>query len=274
MYRLAEALAEVLDRAGVTVHTGAPVKTIRCDGRRATGLELVDGTVIQANVVISNVDIATTMRYLVPPEARAPGTLERLAALEPSLSGFVLLLGVDRRYDHLLHHTVFFSENSREEFHDIFDRLVAPRDPTIYVCATTRTDPTQAPPGCENLFVLVNAPYLSNELNWAAERESYRALILEKLERMGLTDLRQHIVFERIFTPEDMASRYGAQRGAIYGFSSNSLAAPFTRPQNRSRDVRGLYFAGGSVHPGGGVPLVMLSGKIVAELVQHDWGEA
>ena len=197
-----------------------------------------------------------------------------MAALEPSLSAFVLLLGVNRRYDQLTHHTVFFSANYREEFHDIFNRLVAPRDPTIYVCATTRTDPTQAPPESENLFILVNAPYLSDEFSWAAERESYRALVLEKLEHMGLADLRKHIVFEQMITPEDLALRYGAQRGAIYGFSSNSLFAPFTRPQNRSRDVRGLYFVGGSVHPGGGVPLVMLSGKIVADLVQRDLGGA
>ena len=184
----------------------------------------------------------------------------------------MLLLGVNRRYEQLLHHTIFFSNDYRQEFHDIFDRLVAPRDPTIYVCASSRTDPTQAPPGHENLFVLVNAPYLSPEFSWEAERDGYRALVLEKLERMGLDGLRDHIVFEDMLTPDDLAQRYGAQRGAIYGFSSNSRFAPFQRPQNRAPDIAGLYFTGGSVHPGGGLPLVMLSGKITAGLIAEDLG--
>ncbi len=270
MYRLAEALAGLLDKVGAQVHTDTPVRAITCSDKGATGVELVSGEIVPADVVISNVDIATTYRYLIPPDFRPRAVVERLARLEPSLSGFVLLLGTDCRYAHLLHHNIYFSDNYQQEFYDIFTRLVAPRDPTIYVCATSRTDPTQAPSGGENLFVLVNAPYLTPEFSWAAERDGYRDLVLDKLERMGLAGLREHIVYEQVITPEDLATRYGAQHGAIYGFSSNSLFAPFTRPQNRARDLPGLYFVGGSVHPGGGLPLVMLSGKIVAELVARD----
>ncbi len=274
MYQIAEALLGLLAKVGATVHTAAPVRQIRCEpSKGATGVELVDGTVYTADAVIANVDIATTYRRLVPADFRPRTTLDRLEAMEPSLSGFVLLLGTDCRFEQLQHHNIFFSHDYREEFIDIFTRLVAPRDPTIYVCATSRTDPTQAPPGGENLFVLVNAPYLSAEFSWAAERETYRDLVIEKLERMGLNDLRAHIVYEQIITPNDLETRYGAQRGAIYGFSSNSLFAPFQRPGNRSR-IPGLYFAGGSVHPGGGLPLVMLSGKIAAELVEQDFAKA
>jgi phytoene desaturase len=270
MYRLAEALSALLAKVGAQVHTETPVRAITCGSVGASGVELVGGEIVPADVVISNVDIATTYRYLVPPDFRPRAMVERLAQMEPSLSAFVLLLGTDCHFEHLQHHNIYFSHDYRQEFYDIFTRLVAPRDPTIYVCAAGRTDPTQAPAGGENLFVLVNAPYLTAEFSWAAEREGYRALVLEKLERMGMVGLREHIVYEQVITPEDLATRYGAQRGAIYGFSSNSLFAPFTRPQNRARDLPGLYFAGGSVHPGGGLPLVMLSGKIVADLVAHD----
>ena len=274
MYRLAEALAELLEKVDVEVHTNAPVRQIRCDATKgATGLELVDGTIITADAVIANVDVATAYRHLIPADFRPRATLDRLNAMEPSLSGFVMLLGTDCRYDQLQHHNIFFAHDYREEFIDIFTRLVAPRDPTIYVCATSRTDATQAPPGGENLFILVNAPYLSDEFSWAAERETYRDLVIDKLEAMGLQGLREHIVFEQLITPDDLAARYGAQRGAIYGFSSNSLFAPFQRPQNRSA-IPGLYFTGGSVHPGGGLPLVMLSGKITAELVTRDFAKA
>jgi phytoene desaturase len=274
MYRLAEALTTILTSLGVEIHTTAPVRAITCGSRGATGVELVAGDIIRADVVISNVDIATTYRYLVPAEARPRPVVERLARLEPSLSGFVLLVGTDCQYEQLLHHNIYFSNNYRQEFRDIFTDLVAPSDPTIYVCAASRTDPTQAPPGHENLFILVNAPYLSDAFSWEAEREHYRNLVLGKLERMGLAGLREHIVFEQCITPDDLATRYGAQRGAIYGFAANSLFAPFQRPQNRARDLPGLYFVGGSVHPGGGLPLVMLSGKITAGLVARDAARA
>lgn len=270
MYRLAEALAEVARRVGVIIHTESPVIEICCSGDRVTGVELIDGTRIAAPIVISNVDIATTYRHMLTKSPRIKRRIERLDRIEPSLSSFVLLLGTDCHFEQLQHHNIFFSNNYAEEFRDIFKHLVAPRDPTIYVCATSRSDPAQAPPGHENLFVQVNVPYLSSAFDWSAERSAYRNLIIDKLEAMALEKLGDHIVYEQMITPEDMQSYYGAPRGAIYGFSSNSLLAPFQRPQNRARDVKGLYFVGGSVHPGGGLPLVMLSGKIVAHLVSAD----
>jgi len=270
MYQFGIALERVAKRVGVDIFLQSPVRQIRTAQGKAIGVELVNGTLVTATSVISNVDITTTYRHLLRDSASAREKVKRLEKFEPSLSGFVLMLGVDRRYDELAHHNIYFSNNYKTEFADIFDRLVAPRDPTIYVCATSRTDPTQAPPGGENLFILVNVPYLSPEFSWAAEGAGYRTLILDKLEQMGLTNLHDHIVFEATMTPEDLEARYGAQRGAIYGFSSNNLFATFQRPKNRATDIEGLYFAGGSVHPGGGLPLVLLSGKIVSELVLAD----
>jgi phytoene desaturase len=198
--------------------------------------------------------------------------VRRLERLEPSCSGVVLLLGLDKQYPQLAHHNIFFSDNYHAEFEDLFRKRIPLQNPTIYVCATTRTDSSQAPAGHENLFVLVNAPYLTVTSDWKRDAAAYRAHILNLLAsypQIDLGGLAEHIVCEAIITPEDFQQKYGANRGSIYGLSSNPRLAPFTRPGNRSQEIRNLYFVGGSTHPGGGVPLVMLSGKIVAELVEE-----
>ena len=155
----------------------------------------------------------------------------------------------------------------------MFETHTVPVDPCIYVCASTRTDSSQAPEGCENLFVLASAPAIDGKLDWAIQGPRYRDQLIRTLEtRCGLKDLSQRIVVERHFTPADLQSTYNANAGSIYGIGSNSRRSAFLRPPNRDRDVKGLYFAGGATHPGGGLPLVALSGKIVSELVMEDSG--
>jgi phytoene desaturase len=142
-------------------------------------------------------------------------------------------------------------------------------NPTIYVCATTRTDETQAPKDCENLFILVNAPHTSENTNWQIEAKGYRDLIVKKLENFGLTDLEKSIEFEQTITPADFKKKYRANKGSIYGVSSNGIFSAFLRVPNRARDIKNLYFVGGATHPGGGIPLVLLSGKMAAELIKE-----
>ena len=124
------------------------------------------------------------------------------------------------------------------------------------------------------MFVLVNTPPLGKEFDWATQAQSYRDLIIRRLTEHGLTDLERHIEIEHMTTPQDFQDRYNAHRGAIYGTSSNSRFSAFLRPPNRSRDLDRLYFVGGSSHPGGGIPLVLLSGKIVAEMITEEMSEA
>jgi phytoene desaturase len=157
----------------------------------------------------------------------------------------------------------------------MFETHTVPTDPCIYVCASTRTDSTQAPDGCENLFILASAPAIDGKLDWSVEGPRYRNQLIHTLEhRWGLTDLSKRIVAERHFTPADLQSTYNANAGSIYGIGSNSRRSAFLRPPNRDRDIKGMYFAGGATHPGGGLPLVALSGKIVSELVMEDFGIA
>lgn len=273
IYTLAEALERVARELGVNIETSCAVQRILVQDGQARGVVLGDGRVVRSDIVVANSDVVTTYRELLSPVVVTERKVRNLQRLEPSCSGFVLLLGTDKTYPELSHHNIFFSDDYRAEFADLFERKVPISDPTIYICATTRTDPTQAPPNCENLFVLVNAPYLTEKSNWKEEAPRYRERILDVLaqyRQVGLADIREHIVCEQIITPEDFYWRYGSNAGSIYGLSSNQRMAPFTRPGNRAQGIKNLYFAGGSTHPGGGVPLVMLSGKIVAEMIAAD----
>jgi phytoene desaturase len=272
MYRLAEAMEAIARELGVEVRTNCPVTRILVepDGRkaRARGVRLSTGEELHADVVLCNSDVIWSYRNLIEPRFRPHFADRKLDRIEPGGSGMVLLLGVEGTYPQLAHHTKFMPDDYRSDLRAMFDTLTIPDDPCIYVCATTRSDPSQAPEGCENLFVLCSAPPLTASIDWTTAARSYRDQIVRTLEtRFGLTDLSKRIVVEQMMTPRDLASLYNANLGSIYGISSNSLRTAFLRPPNRDRHIRGLFFAGGATHPGGGLPLVALSGKIAAELV-------
>lgn len=273
IYELPRALARLAVEFGVEIRTGAEVVKILFEHGRACGVELKDGEAQRCEAVVANSDALETYRRLIAVEERGRAS-KRRARAEPSLSGFVMLIGVARRYAQLAHHNIFFSSDYPAEFRALFEELRPAADPTIYVCAASRTDPTQAPAGHENLFVLINAPATSRHTRWADETRVQRELILSKLEKFGLESLSGVADYEHAVTPEDFRCIYGAHRGSIYGVSSNGLTSAFLRPPNRARDVKGLYFAGGTTHPGGGIPLVLLSGKMAAELLLNDLGTA
>jgi phytoene dehydrogenase-like protein len=225
---------------------------------------LKSGEVIKASHIIANADVAWTYEKLLP--KRRP-IIKHFNKLEPSCSGFVQLIGVKQHHTQLAHHNIFFSDDYRMEFDDIFKRKVAPADPTIYLCITSKTDADHAPPGYENWFTLINAPYLSEKFNWTQERQGYAKQIQDTLfQKLG----KAEIAFGHIMTPQDLQATYGGNRGAIYGFSSNTKLAAFKRPSNRAPGIKRLYFASGSAHPGGGVPLVALSGLAAADCVTED----
>ncbi|MCP9494449.1 MAG: phytoene desaturase family protein [Pyrinomonadaceae bacterium MAG19_C2-C3] len=277
MYELPRALVRLAGEFGVEIETNTEVSRIIVEGGTARGVAFKrdgENQIIEerCDAVIANSDAIETYRRLIPPENRRIYTDKKLARIEPSCSGFVLLLGVNRKYDSLAHHNIFFSKDYAAEFRSIFDELRPAHDPTIYVCATSRTDATQAPSGHENLFVLVNAPATSEHTCWGREEaDAYRDLIISKLEAFGLKGLKAAIDYQRIITPEDFENIYHAHRGSIYGVSSNSMMSAFMRVPNRARDIQNLYFAGGATHPGGGIPLVMLSGKFAAEMMLKNW---
>jgi phytoene desaturase len=269
IYAIARAMARLAAELGVEIRTGCAVERILVTNRRVNGVQ-AGSERIGVKAAVANVDVATVYEKLLPAEAVNAACLQRLLRAEPSCSGYVLLLGVQGAHERLAHHNIFFTDDYRAEFADIFERGVPPNDPTVYVAITSKSDPEDAPAGMENWFVLINAPALSERYDWTRDAARYRDQVLMALAKFGVAP---HIRAEHQLTPADIARLTGARRGALYGISSNTPFAAFLRPHNRARDVRGLYFAGGTAHPGGGVPMVTLSGGVAARLLLADLGK-
>ena len=267
LYQLAQALRAAAEKLGVVIRTDTAAGEIIVKNQRARGVATRQGERLFADAVVCNADCLSALTTLVPAEARRSWTQRRVDKIEPSTSAFLLLLGVRGTYPQIAHHNSFLAQDGEAEFADIFDHARPAEDPTVGIACQSVTDPTKAPPGCTNLFVMTNPPALSASFDWRSEAPRYRDLVLAKLERMGLTDLRARILVEQQWTPLDLEQRYAAHRGAIYGLSSNGWRQGFLRPPQVSPDVRGLYFVGGSTHPGGGVPLCALSGTNVARQI-------
>ncbi len=269
IYQIARAYQRLATEMGVELHLQSRLQRLRVEDDRITALQFEGGETLPADTVISNVDVTTTYSCMDAPLAKR--VFQRLQRQATSCSGFILLLGIEGIHPALAHHNVFFSRDYRREFEQIFGEGRLPDDPTIYVAITSKSDPDHAPPGCENWFVLVNSPPLPQNGAEPAEEEvqAYADHLLERLAERGF-DLRGKIRYQKVITPKDLQRLSGAWRGALYGISFNNRFAPFLRPGNRS-PLGGLYFAGGSVHPGGGVPLATLSGKRAAQLVlEHE----
>jgi diapolycopene oxygenase len=200
--------------------------------------------------------------------------MRRLEKFEPACSGLVLDLGLDCKYDRLAHHNFFFSGDQENHFDSVFHKKVLPQDPTLYVVAASRTDPTVAPPGCDCLKILPHIPYLreGNEPE-QADYDALKKRILAKLERMGLQDLRKHVVVEHMWTPHDIRRRYYSNGGSIYGVVSDLKKNMAFKAPKQSRRYANLFFVGGSVNPGAGMPMVVLCGQNVARKIEQ-WDSA
>lgn len=276
----ADALAKLADELNVNVLLNTPARGVCIEGPpgrgRVTGVQTDDGGCLAAEAVVCNADPLTAYPSLVPPEYRPAAYKDdaALAKIEPSTSAFVLLLGVrgDAQNDlgHLAHFNSFLPDDGAAEFRALFDERRPADDPVIGVTCQSVTEPSCAPPGHTNLFVMTSLPALSETFAWTGENTAaYRERILRLLvSRCGFpADLAGRIVCEQIWTPQTFADRYGAFKGSLYGVSSNGWRSAFLRPPNRAKNVRGLFFVGGGTHPGGGLPLVTLGGKIVADAV-------
>jgi phytoene desaturase len=263
------ALARLAERLGVTLRTDADVRRLLIEDGRVQGVELADGERIALGAVVSNMDSVRTYRELVGGAPAA--SFARGRRREPACSGVVLYLGLDRAYEHLKHHSFVFSRDAEEEFDWIYRRGEPAPDPTCYLAAPARTDHGVAPPGGEALYVLVHTPYLRPHHDWQAMLPGYRRVILDKLARTaGLRDIERRIVVEQALTPQDIHERYRVLNGAIYGLASHGRFLGAFKPGNRSRQVGGLYLAGGAAHPGPGMPMVMMSGWIAADALDRD----
>jgi phytoene desaturase len=258
-----DALRAAFDRVardiGVEIHTGTDIAAIVApDAGPVTGVRLADGSEEPADIVVANTDAEHLYADLLPDA----GALKRVRKAKRSTSGFVLCVGVRGLTPALQHHNVWFSDSYRAEY-DQLDAGELADDPTIYACVSSVTDPSQAPDGCENWFLLVNTPP-----DVEIDADAYGEVVLDRLAERAV-DLRPRIEHRHTMTPADIERRYRSPGGAIYGTSSNGKRAAFVRPANRGARP-GLYLVGGSSHPGGGLPLVTTSARIVTDMITED----
>lgn len=271
MYGMAQALEKLALELGVRIRLNAEVAEITREGARATGIRLRNGELLPADLIVSNMEVIPAMKQLLN---SSEASLNKMRRFAPSCSGLVLHLGVDRLYPQLAHHNFFYSDSPGHHFDAVFHQNKLSDDPTIYLVAPCKTDPGQAPEGCEIIKVLPHIPHLDS-VNPLSD-EDYRAFrerVLIKLERMGLSDLRSRIVTEEYWIPHDIQARYYSNQGSIYGVVADRWKNLGFKAPQRSRELNNLYFVGGSVNPGGGMPMVTLSGQLVRDKILADLGQ-
>jgi len=262
MYAVAKSLYQFACAKGVDFSFNDPVTDIIHQDDKIKGVHASSGK-FQADIVVSNSDVWPSYNKLLKGVKKPRRVLDQ----ERSSSALIFYLGIKKSFDQLDLHNIFFSSDYQAEFDHIFNEKSISDDPTIYINITKKKEIGDAPQGCENWFVMVNAP--SNEgQNWDEIRQKTRKAILQKLSNILGENIESLIEAEHVWDPPGIESKTGSYKGALYGSSSNSKFAAFLRHPNFSRQLKGLYFCGGSVHPGGGIPLCLLSAKIVNDLIQ------
>lgn len=259
MISIINALVQLAKEIGVKFHTNSKVEKIETFKNTVTGV-LVNGKKYEADIVVSNMDIYYTYKNLLTDNKFAHKVLKQ----ERSSSAFIFYWGIDTTFSELGLHNIFFSEDYKKEFQHIFEESILPDEPTVYVNITSKFDKNHAPNNCENWFVMVNAP-AHNDHNWEEEKEKVKRFIIKQLNKQLNTNLEDHIVVEETLSPLNIQEKTASFMGSLYGTSSNSKMAAFFRQQNRSKHYKNLHFCGGSVHPGGGIPLCFKSAKLVAD---------
>jgi diapolycopene oxygenase len=284
LYGIALGLQRLMDELGVTVKLNSEVVEVRTAptpaggsgptsdvgrvssrGDRVTGIVTNDGQFHAADILVSNMEVIPAYEKLLREDE---DFLRSLKKYEPACSGLVLELGLDCQYPQLAHHNFLFSGDQKEHFHTVFRKRQLPPDPTIYLVAASRTDPTVAPPGCDCLKILPHIPFIDDAHPLTrADYLAFKERVVDKLERMGLRDLRKHVVFEHCWTPLDIRVQYYSNKGSIYGVVSDRFKNLAFKAPKQSTKYPNLFFVGGSVNPGGGMPMVVLCGQNVAKKI-------
>ena len=264
---LVEAFGQLFAELGGEIRLNSEVSELILDGKQAKGARLMDGTSVTADAVVSNGDVASTYKNLVPAKVRRKFTDRKVDRMSYSMSLFVIYFGTDRKYEGTAHHEILMGPRYKELLADIFGRKVLADDFSLYLHRPTATDPSLAPEGCDCWYVLSPVPHLGGDVDWEAASETYKVKVLEYLEERYLPGLRDHIVTEMHIDPRYFRDRLNSHLGSAFSVEPTLMQSAWLRPHNKSEDVEGLYFAGAGTHPGAGLPGVMSSGKIVADLI-------
>jgi phytoene desaturase len=264
MGAIPRALEKVCLELGVKLHYRREVRRVDVEQGRAAGVTLADGTRERADVVVCNADYPWAAKHLIDQAVSSRPELEKKRYTS---SGYMLYLGVKRRYDELLHHNVYFGRDFEGSFRDIFEDLKVPDDPSFYVNAPAHTDPSMAPPGKDALYVLVPVPHRAPHLDWKVEGPKVRAKVFARLAELGLGSLERDVEVERVITPDDWEAQLNLERGSNFGLAQNMFQIGPFRPKVWDDRIGDLFYCGASVQPGTGVPTVMISADLCVSAI-------
>lgn len=268
MYQVVKALMSLALDAGVEFAFNTEVERIDANGSGVRGVYLEDGGYKAADAVLANADLPYVYRHLLPQDGEA----RKLARKRYSCSTISFFWGVDKPYEELGPHTLFLANDYRENFDSIIRDLDLPVNPSLYVHAPTRLDPSMAPPGQDTLTAIVPVGHMSEdgEQDWVAIREKARGEVFRRLRALGIDDLKEHIKFEINFTPLSWRKRYNLVKGSTHGLCHNLTQLGYFRPDNRHQRYNNLYFTGASTRPGTGLPTAMVSGRQSAQRIMDE----
>ncbi|MFM7251076.1 MAG: phytoene desaturase family protein [Planctomycetaceae bacterium] len=264
------AMARIATDMGVEIRYAEPVESLEFEGRRIRAVRTARDT-YAADATVVNADFARTMTRLVPDRLRRRWSDRRIASKRFSCSTFMLYLGVEGR-DDIPHHTIYLSENYRENLADIEQRHVLGTDPSMYVQNACITDPSLAPAGHSTLYLLAPVTHRHPNVDWRREAPGFREMVLDQAERVGIRDLRSRIRYEKMITPDDWQDDYEIYRGATFNLSHDLGQMLHRRPHNRFEDLERVYLVGGGTHPGSGLPVIYSSARITTDLLLDDLG--
>ncbi len=278
IYSIIEDMVALCGEMGVNLRTGVAVKEINvargASGATcaANGVTLETGEFVPANIVVSNADLVYTYKRLIRPEYRKVYPDAKLDKMDYACSGYLLYLGVDKQYDHMRHQALYFSEDYRANLDAIFRAKVIPDDPSFHLNNPTITDPSLAPPGHSVLYLLAPMPNLQGKNDWDAAIPVIREKLYRQLEKIVDPDIRRHVVWEREYRPEDWERDINAPYGVAFGsLSQGFFQSSYFRPHNKARDIANLYFVGQATYPGIGMPMVLLSARLLQERLAKDY---
>jgi phytoene desaturase len=263
------AMGRLFTELGGKIHLNTEVEEILVDNRRVTSVRLADGSVHQADDIVSNADVAFTYRHLIPEQYRRKYTNRKIEGMKYSMSLFVIYFGTRRRYTdtNLVHHNIILSERYKGLLNDIFKKKRLAEDFSLYLHMPTQTDPSLAPEGGETFYVLSPVPHLGADIDWTRAAKPYRDAIMQFLEDNYLPNLQANIVVEHYIDPLHFQGTLNSYLGSAFSVQPILTQSAWFRPHNRSEDFDNLYFVGAGTHPGAGLPGVLSSAKIVADLI-------
>ena len=267
VHKITEAMAKIITEEKGNIVLNKGVAKILIENGRAVGVQLDDGSIDRSDYVVMNADFAAGMTDLVPESHRGKWTNTELKKRQYSCSTFMIYLGLDKQYN-FPHHNIFFADDYKKNIDEIFEGNKLPKDPSFYIQNPQITDTTLAPDGKSTIYVLVPVPNLDANINWDEEKIRYRNLVMQKIsEKTEMHDIEKHIEAERIITPQDWERKMNVYKGAVFNLSHNIGQMLYFRPHNKFENLPGLFLVGGGTHPGSGLPTIIESGRITADLI-------